>query len=188
MTPEEFERLKEEEKAHLRELRALKDKVRTLKKRQAVNRALGEMTGGPDAQRDVHQEMLDKLDRETAMQEARLDIALENTDAADTAAASAADLERSEEELVAARARALLQQLKQQMGGAPDDEAAAPANAPTPEKTLGRPAGSEAAPPPVAPEKTLGRPTPEARTPDAPASDDAPETPARSEKTIGRMK
>ena len=180
MTPEEFEKLKEEEKKHLRELRALKNTVRSLKKRQAVNRALGEMTGGPDAQRDVHREMLDKLDRETAMQEARLDIAMENA----AAEADAPDLEASEEELIEARARALLQQMKQQMGGAPEADDT-PAEAP--EKTLGRRPDAAAAPAPPPPEKTLGRPIPEApTTDDAPPADPPP--PETSEKTIGRMK
>lgn len=175
MTPEEFERLKEEEKAHLRELRELKNTVRSLRKRQAVNRALNEMTGGPDAQRDVHREMLEKLDRETAIQEARLDMAMENA-----AAEADPEPELSEEALVEARARALLQQLKQQMGGAPDADAAAPEA----EKTIGRPTDAAAAPTLEAPEKTLGRPTPEARPPD---DDPTPPNPP-SEKTIGRMK
>lgn len=180
MSPEEYQRIKEAEKEHLRKLRELKSAVRLLRRRNAVNQALGDMATGPQATRDVHDEMVEKLAIETAQKEARMEIALENAqleeteDATATPTRSAEDLE---EEMLKERAQSLIRQIKLEMG-TPNDEPAAPASATTPKERIATPEVPKA-------DKTLGRPVPAAKpdqAKDAPAEAEAPE------KTIGRMK
>ena len=62
MTPEEFERLKEEEKRHLRELRALKTQHRDAQRKKGLLDALRGLTN-PEADA-THEEMLDRLTRQ----------------------------------------------------------------------------------------------------------------------------
>ena len=184
MKREEFERIKEAEKAHLRKLKELKQAALRLGRQQRLTRAVDEIAGAADDPMGTHEEFVEKLAFEAARSEAKLEMALESqaekAAEADAEAAEALD----EEALVKARARDLLRQMKQQMG-VPDAEATAPAaeaDAPAaPEKTLGR---TPAAAPPPALEKTHGRPP--GAAPPAPApSAEKPETPP--EKTIGRM-
>lgn len=181
MTPEEYQRIKEAEKEHLRKLRELKSAVRLLRRRTSVNKALGDMATGPQTARDVHEEMVEKLAIETAQQEARMEIALENAQleaAEDTAAPTPArSAEELEEEMLKERAKSLLKQIKMEMG-TPPDEPVAPSSAATPKERIATPEVPKA-------DKTLGRPVPAARPEpdkDGPAEADTPE------KTIGRMK
>lgn len=156
MTPEEYQRIKEAEKEHLRQLKKLKEAVRLLKRRQAVNQALEEMATGAHDSFDVHEEMVDKLALETARHEAHLEIALEEAahkdDAEAPAPARATETpEALEEDLLKERAKTLLRQMKQQMG-TPD----APRSSPAPNQ----PSESTEHPTPPEqdlPEKTLGR-------------------------------
>lgn len=167
MTPEERERFKEAEKEHLRALKKLKEAAHQTRRRASVNQALANMAGAlgqDDDPLDVHNEMRDKLELDTARQEARLEIALENaalkeaaTEQAEAPKPSPAHLE---EETMKARAKTLVAQMKLQMGMATPD------------------AEDQAAPP----SKTIGKKQPtEAETKPSPPSD-------RPEKTIGRMK
>jgi len=180
MTPEEYQRVKEAEKEHLRKLKELKSAVRLLRRRNSVNRALGDMATGPQAARDVHDEMVEKLAIETAQKEARMEIALENAqlegaeNAATTPTRSAEELE---EEMLKERAQSLLRQIKLEMG-TPTDEPAAPASATTPKERIATPEVPKA-------DKTIGRPSSAAKPAQAKESPAEVEAP---EKTIGRMK
>ena len=168
MTPEERERFKEAEKEHLRALKKLKEAAHQTRRRASVNQALANMTGAlgqEDDPLDVHNEMLDKLELDTARQEARIEIALENAALKEVVAQQAEPPRPSpaqlEEETAKARAKTLVEQMKLQMGMVtPDAE----------EQTL------------ASPSKTIGKKAPpEAETKPSPPSD-------RPEKTIGRMK
>ena len=78
MSPEEKERFKEKEKAHLRELIRLKRIARQARRTGAVGKALGEITGATERALTTQDEMASRLMQEAALSEARLEIALEN--------------------------------------------------------------------------------------------------------------
>ena len=156
MSPEEFERIKAEEKAHLRKLRALKQQHRDAQRKVSTLKAV---QGLRDEKLEAETDALtEKLMRGAATSEARFEIASEG-------AADAAKAEADAEALRQAEAAALVQQLKAAAGdrSAPTDDA-------------GTPVPGTAGAAPSAP-KTIGR-TPPADEPDAPAS--------RGAKTIGR--
>ena len=154
MTPEEYQRIKEAEREHLRKLKALKQTVRRLERQKKLNQALENITGGRERVLDTHEEMMEKLAMEAALSEARLEMALEAEQAVTEAEARAA----LEEDLQKARARELIRQIKLEGGlpqGAPDPPARPTKTPPAPAKASSKP---EAAPPPQGlPEKTIGR-------------------------------
>ena len=167
MTPEEREKFKEAEKEHLRQLKQLKQKAHQARRQSSVNKALADMAGAIGQEEDplgTYNEMLDKLEMDTARQEARFEIAMESAalkEAAEQAEADKPSPAQLEEETAKARAKTLVEQMKLQMGMAtPDAE----------EKT------------PEAPQKTIGKQAP----PEAETKPSAPSD--RPEKTIGRMK
>ncbi|HEX8298852.1 MAG TPA: hypothetical protein VF594_06785 [Rubricoccaceae bacterium] len=150
MSPEEFNRLKEEEKAHLRQLRDLKQQHRDVQRKASILGALRGMdasglTDETDAQTDA-------LLRGAITQEARLDLALEGE-------AARAQAEADREATRQAEAADLVRQLKAEAGATADESPTRPAS--TAARTIGR------TPPPDVPEapsavsrdaKTLGRP------------------------------
>jgi hypothetical protein len=158
MTPEEFERLKEEEKRHLRELRALKQQHREAQRKKGLLGALRGLTS-PEADA-THEEMLDRLTRQNAEAEARFEVAMEGAGITEDAAARRAREEAEREAVRKAEAEALVRQMKQEMGAAP---AGAPPSEPSPPggKTIGRvppaegPGDAQAEP---RDPKTIGRP------------------------------
>ena len=172
MTPEEYTRFKEAEKEHLRALKKLKEQARRAQRRKSVNQALANMVGGAQDSFDVHEEMVDKLAIETARQEARLEIAMENAALEETARSQTPtrSQEELEEELLKERAKTLLEQMKLQMG-----MATPPAPEETPSKTLSKHAVQKRLP------AETERPASEATEKPSPPVD-------RPEKTIGRMK
>ncbi len=139
MTPEEYQRIKDAEKEHLRKLNALKQAAHRLRRQKQINDALHRLTGGRRQVLDEHEQMMDRLALETARHEARLDLAL------DAVAETTGDLAALEEALQKDRARALIRRMKQ---------AEAPPE-PTAVKPGPTPAGPEKTPP--LPEKTIGR-------------------------------
>jgi hypothetical protein len=159
MSPEEYERLKEAEKEHLRQLRKIKETARSLQRQQRVQHALIDMAGNMQRLGETHDEFTEKLAMGTALGEARLDMALEAAAQRPEAAPDAdADLENL-------RAQALIRQMKLEMGAR---EAALETPAPSgttalPEKTIGpmKPPTEASASPPATeaplPEKTIGR-------------------------------
>lgn len=163
MTNEEFERIKEEEKAHLREIRKLRNMAKQLRAKQSVQAALERMLHGSREVLDTHDEMVRRLAAETARHEARLDHALESSvPLPDEAPAEADPLESLDDTLLRARARQLLDRMT--AAAADDDgdtaaaerpEAAASAP-PSADSANRRPADQQDDRP--APRKTLGRP------------------------------
>ena len=168
MTPEEYKRFKEAEKEHLRALKKLKEQARQAQRLKSVNQALANMVGGAQDSFDVHEEMVDKLAIETAQQEARLEIAMENTALEETARSQTPthSPEKLEEELLKERAKTFLEQMKLQMGMATPPEE-------TPSKTLSKHAVPK---------------RPSAKTPASEATEKPLPPVDRPEKTIGRMK
>jgi hypothetical protein len=130
MTPEEYQRIKEKEKEHLRALKQLKQTARVLERQRSINRALQDMEAGAQQARETHEELLDRLTLETAMNEARLEVALDAVEEA----APASSPEALEAELQVARARQLIDTLKRQAAAA-DPAAASEHEA---DKTIGR--------------------------------------------------
>lgn len=153
MTPEEYERFKEAEKAHLRKLKELKQAHHQLQRKAKVTRAVTDMAEGISSLYDEHNEMVERLQHDTILSEARMEVALDNLSSDDAALErlDAAELE-ADQTLRKARAQELIRQMKAAESGEPLAPAAAA-------KTDSG-AGSEtppAAPSSDLPEKTIGR-------------------------------
>ena len=204
MDKDEFERLKEEEKAHLRQLRDLKQTHRDAQRKASTLGALNAMRN-PELEAETDR-ATDKLMRDAAQAEARFDLALEG-DAPVTGNADGLDREA----LAKAEAEALVRQMKIQMGAqdagsmtetaqaasepsAPDRAKASPASGPgtDPDRTdaptsaaapdvngPGRDAPAAGAPATPPAGKTIGR---------APLADEPPPAADRDGKTIGRRR
>lgn len=159
MTPEEFEKLKNEEKAHLRQLRDLKQQHRDVQRKTSILGALRDMRNpGLEADTDAR---TDALMRGAVTQEARLEIAME-------AEAEREKAEADRETLRESEAADLVRQIKAESGARLDEATERLGAAPhAPARTIGR------TPPPE---------TPDAETPDATAASD------RGAKTLGRPK
>ncbi len=84
MTPEEYERFKEAEKAHLRQLRELKKTHEQLSRKARISQAVTDMTEGVRSLFNEHEEMMARLERDTFESEARLDVALDHIEAEGT--------------------------------------------------------------------------------------------------------
>ncbi len=153
MSPEEFERLKAQEKAHLREMQRLQAQVADAGRKGRLASALEGIAGAlshGDAERD---DLTRRLQTSSAQAEARMEIALEGEAERQKADEAAAELARFEQEQNAARARSTVERLRAELGG---PSAAAPPDGGPTGKTLGRaddarPSGSEP------PAKTFGR-------------------------------
>ena len=170
MSPEEFERLKNEEKEHLRKLRALKQTHRDVQqKKKIVDAVTGMRNPGLEAETD---DLTQSFYRDAAVQEARLDLALEGQA---PVTGNANDLDK--ESLAKAEAEALVRQMKAQMGHTPDLDAA-PNAAIDPVQNPDSPHVQDPQAPDVGP-KTIGRtPLPDAPPPARPPDD----------KSIGRRR
>ncbi len=108
MTPEEYERLKEAEKEHLRKLKKLKETARLLDRQKKVSRAVTDMTSSMQDRLDEHADIMDQIAEESALSEARLEIAMEASETADRIAREISD----EEEVRKAKAKELIRQMK----------------------------------------------------------------------------
>lgn len=162
MTDEEFERLKEAEKEHLRAKKKLQEALQSLQRKQRVRETVNRMARSAQSALDRASDLIGRLTTEAAHDEARLDVAL---DASDDAASDDAEIEVFEAKRRAARARTLIRQMKQAEG------AAAPRRA-------------HRTPPHASPAS-------DEHTPDATESDDDRSTSSSDdlpEKTIGRMR
>lgn len=112
MTPEEFNRLKEAEKDHLRKLKKLKDTARMLERQKNVSRAVTDMTTSMEAKLSEHTDIMDQIAADAALSEARLEIAMESNEKADRVAQELKD----EETLSKERAKQLIRQMKAESG------------------------------------------------------------------------
>lgn len=153
MDKDEFERIKAEEKAHLRKLRELKQTHRDVqRKAQIVNAVRGMRNADLESEIDAQTE---GFQRDAAHQEARLELALEGQ-----APVTGAQDEIDKAELAKAEAEALVRQMKAEMGERPGSPTARPSASPTGEKSIGRTPPSEEEPPPPSADrgaKSIGR-------------------------------
>jgi hypothetical protein len=159
MTPEEYERLKEEEKKHLREIRKIKQAARTMGRQKSVLSALEQLNASTQDLMSERENALEKLTFETIHNEAKLDIALDH--AAEKAAREGPSPE-AEAALQKAKAQNLIRQIKLQMGleqppaaqaeSQPKAQPETPASIKGPEDPANPTLGPDGLP-----EKTLGR-------------------------------
>lgn len=77
MKREDFERLKEEEKKHLREIRALKQKLKDAQRLQRIGKALQDIESAGDL--EGFERSLEEVERKALEQEARLDMAIDSS-------------------------------------------------------------------------------------------------------------
>lgn len=141
MTPEEFNKIKEAEKDHLRKLKKLKQVARQLERQKSVTRAVTDMTSSMRDTLDRHADAMDMITTEAALNEARLEFALENSDVSDEKLTEMAD----EETLSKSRAKDLIRQMKGERESTDADtapiekvHASEPGSDELPEKTIGR--------------------------------------------------
>ena len=167
MTPEEYERLKDAEKEHLKKLKELKQAVRVLERQKKIQSELEKMSRASDDALQAQSDAVQQLALETAHQEARLDLALESTDTEDLATSD----EALDDELRSARAQALVERLKHSMVEEEIDSDEEATSASASETSRAHESGTG---------PDMKRP---AREEDAAN----PTTEARPEKTIGRM-
>jgi hypothetical protein len=155
MTPEEYQRIKEAEKEHLRALKKLKKAVRDLERSKSIAHSVTRMSSTSQTALETHEEMVDKLALETAQYEARLEVALESAGEKSHEADRIEQLQTADEELQQERARGLVEQLRSEMAvtetpPAEDERPARSQREPTAE------AGEETPEAPL-PDKTIGR-------------------------------
>ena len=164
MSPEEFERLKQQEKEHLRKLRALKKQGADAKRQSGLADALGQLAGSLDALDET-----DRLTRQMQEGQARTEARFEM--AAD-AARDAAEREEADAALRESEADGLLAQMRAEMLGNASP-AAGTRDVPGPDANPSHGTGSTGG-------KSIGRARPEPDS-DEPAAD-------RSAKSIGRRR
>lgn len=153
MKREDFERLKEEEKNHLREIRALKQKLKEAQRMQRIGRALHDIESAGDL--EGFEQSLEEVERKALEQEARLDLAIDSAGSEQSADLPAVD----EEALKLARAADFIRRMKVSMGEATGAKPDVPLNDPA---QLGEEEESTGASEEKASdfEKTIGRMTP----------------------------
>jgi hypothetical protein len=145
MTDEEFQRLKEEEKTHLRAKKRLQRTLKALKQRTEGQNVVQRMKRGAARVLDETESLVDSLRRTVAQDQARLELAL------DDEMVEAVDRHEAEEALRDERAEELVRRMKAEEELSPhshpsiseDDEASdgqpeAPPTQDGPEKTIGR--------------------------------------------------
>lgn len=136
MTDEEFERLKEAEKDHLRARKRLRGTLEALKRRHRSRSVVEQMKRGAERLLDETESLVDTLRRTVARRTGRLEVALDDEEAS---------LDADEQALREERAEALLRRYKAARspdgGAGRSGEQEAPDADPTtdgPEKTIGR--------------------------------------------------
>jgi len=145
MTDEEFQRIKEQEKKHLRAKKRLQRTLRALKQRNEVQSVVQRMKQGAARLLDETESLVDSLRRTVAQDQARFEGALDDEQIEDE------DLYEAEEELREERAEALIRRMKaeERTSSRPDpsiDEADGASDASSedeseregPDKTIGR--------------------------------------------------
>lgn len=166
MKREDYERLKETEKAHLREIQKLKQRLREAERRRSIGKALHDAEAAGET--EAFDEALTRVQLEAAEEQAKLDLAIDSTEET-SSSVEVPDPSEIEAELTKARAAELVRHMKISMGMQESDEVT--------------PAGDE-----TGRQKSVGKstkdddpePEPEAPAPERPETDVS--------KTIGRMK
>ena len=159
MSPEEYERIKAAEKAHLLEMRRLKGLAADAARKGRMASALDGITGSLSAGDAERESAARTLLEQAARSEARFDLAVDaNTEAAERAARAneaAAFEAQTEADATAARARAAVEAMRASMGLGGASAPAPPAGSDG--KTFGRAPDADDAPPSTPPGKTFGR-------------------------------
>lgn len=146
MTPEEYERIKEAEKAHLRKLKELKQAVRSLERKRSIGRVLSDMVTGSRTLLDENQELIDELALQTARSEAHLEIALSEIEQ-EKAIPEVDEKTRARQivEQIRAQSTSEVEEKPVQKPGSADERSSTSAGGarqddpfPVPEKTIGR--------------------------------------------------
>ena len=145
MTDEEFQRLKEAEKKHLRAKKRLRRTLKALKQRNEVQGVMQRMKQGAVRLLDETESLVDSLRRSVAQDQARVEGTLDDEIVEDE------DLHAAEEELREERAEELVRRMKaeEQASSRPDpsvpsDEASSDSDGTDdseergPDKTIGR--------------------------------------------------
>ena len=171
MTPEEFQRIKEAEKDHLRKIRELKKANKQFVQQSKITRAVTDMATGMNELYDEHREMVDRLEMGAIKNVARMEVAMDSVGENEPSEAmDAAELEANAEALRKARAQELIRQMKLEGTSSTSGTPSSQVNA------SNVPSGSSSNSPAPA-----GR-TPLIEKPKPTTSSDLPE------KTIGKMK
>ncbi len=114
MTDDEFQRLKEAEKKHLRAKKRLQRTLRALKQRNEVKGVVQRMRQGATRLLDETESLVDSLRRTVAQDQARFEVALDDELDEDEG------LHEAEEELRDERAEALVRRMKAEEEAASD--------------------------------------------------------------------
>lgn len=167
MSPEEYERIKASEKAHLMEMKRLKGLAAEAGRRGRMAAAIDAVTGSLTAGDDTREAMTRRLMEEAATGEARFEIAIEAQNEAAARAAResglAAFTERTEADATAARARDTVAQMRAALGMTDSSASSTPgssgsgASETAAGKTFGRSPEPDPAAPETPPGKTFGR-------------------------------
>lgn len=112
MKREDFERLKEKEKAHLRDIRKLKRRLHEAERVRSIGKALNDIESAGSM--DEIDEALRRVQLEALEGESRLDIALQSNQ--DSEQTQKPDLAEMEAELSKAKAAELVKHMKLSMG------------------------------------------------------------------------
>lgn len=112
MTNEEFERLKAAEKEHLRAKKKLQATLTSLRRKQKVRSTVDRLAKSAQSALDRASDLIGQLTSESARDEARLEMALDD-ELRDAEPSADSDVEAYEKKQDADRARALVRKMKQ---------------------------------------------------------------------------
>ncbi len=144
MTDEEFQRIKEAEKKHLRAKKRLQRTLKALKQRNEVQSVVQRMKQGAVRLLDETESLVDSLRRNVARSEARFELTLDDEQIEDE------DLHEAEEALREERAEVLVRRMK-----AEEEASSRPRPSITADETSDADADDE--PEQEGPDKTIGR-------------------------------
>ena len=155
MTPEEYQKVKEAEKAHLRQLKELKKTHAQLSRKACITNAVTDMAESVQELFDEHRTMVDRLEMDAISSEARLDVAMDGLegDSSVQEALDAAQLEADQEAIKKARAKSLIEQMKLETGSVP----ASPTSSESPSAKAAGANTDTGETTPELPEKTIGK-------------------------------
>lgn len=119
MTPEEYQRLKEAEKEHLRKLRGLKGQLQDARRVQGIHGALNEMQSA--LQNEEFESSLRAIQEENAITEARMEVAFENADIREAEEQLRLEQAKLEAERTKQAAADLVAQIKSELNTPKDD-------------------------------------------------------------------
>lgn len=129
MDKEEFERIKEAEKERLQAKKKLAELKRALGHKRKIQQAVNSMALGASSLLRRSADLVEQLASETALQEALLEMALDDT--GKPSSSDEEDLAAYEENRERARAERLVRQIKQSMGSSPKRSAVPPSESKT---------------------------------------------------------